>query len=97
MITPGLPYDYTPKQNGLAERLNRTLMESARSMMCFAGLPNSYWGKAVVAAAYIRNRVPTRAFKGKVSPYERWCGVDLTSSTSKSFDVWPMPTVKGTS
>ena len=27
----------------------------------------------MVAAAYIRNRVPPRAFK-KVSPYERWCG-----------------------
>ena len=65
---------YSTEQNGVAERLNHTLMESARSMMCFAGLPDSYWGEAVVTAAYIRNRVPTRAFREKVSPYERWYG-----------------------
>uniref|UniRef100_A0A1X7TKT5 Integrase catalytic domain-containing protein n=1 Tax=Amphimedon queenslandica TaxID=400682 RepID=A0A1X7TKT5_AMPQE len=47
-------------------------MESAGSMMYFAGLPNNYWGEAVVAAAYIRNSVPTRAFSERVSPYERW-------------------------
>ena len=76
---------YTPEQNGVAERLNRTLMESARSMMSFAGLPNSYWGEAVVAAAYIKNRVPTRAFKGKVSPFERWCGHRLDL---KHFEVF---------
>ena len=66
-----LTVPYSPAQNGVAERLNRTLMESARTMMCLAGLPKSYWAEAVATAAYIRNRVPTKAFEGKVSPYER--------------------------
>lgn len=29
---------HTPEQNGVAERTNRTLMESARAMLCHAGL-----------------------------------------------------------
>ena len=62
---------YSPAQNGVA---NRTIVESARTMISCAGLPQSYWGEAVVTAAFIRNRVPTRTFKEKVSPYERWFG-----------------------
>ena len=34
---------YTPEQNGVAERLHRTLVEAARSMICHAGLNSSYW------------------------------------------------------
>ena len=56
----------------VSERLSRTLMESARTMIRFARLSDSYWGKAVATAAYIRNRVPTSAFKERVSPYEKW-------------------------
>ena len=33
---------YTPEQNGVAERSNRTLVESALSMIAHPGLPNSY-------------------------------------------------------
>ena len=47
---------HSPQQNGVAERMNRTLMESARSMLAHAGLPDSYWAEAVTAAAYLRNR-----------------------------------------
>ena len=64
---------YSPAQNGVAERINRTLMESARSMMSQAGLPESYWAEAVATAAYLRNRSPSRTL-GNTTPYERWCG-----------------------
>ena len=67
-----LTIPYSPAQNGVAERLNRTLMESAGTMIRFARLPDSYWGEAVVTAAYIRNRVLTSPFKERVSPYEKW-------------------------
>ena len=56
-----LTVPYSPQQNGVVERMNRTLMESARAMIAHAGLPNSYWGEAVVTAAYVRNRMPTTA------------------------------------
>ena len=48
--------------------MNRTLMESARSMMTHASLPDKYWAEAVEAAAYIRNRTLTTALKGNKSP-----------------------------
>jgi transposase InsO family protein len=45
----------TPQENGVAERRNRTLLEMVRSMMAQANLPISYWGDALLIAAYILN------------------------------------------
>ncbi|MCI46237.1 copia-type polyprotein, partial [Trifolium medium] len=42
---------YTPHQNGLAERMNKTLLEWLRCMLLGAGLPKSFWGEAVNTAA----------------------------------------------
>uniref|UniRef100_A0AAV1VAU9 Integrase catalytic domain-containing protein n=1 Tax=Peronospora matthiolae TaxID=2874970 RepID=A0AAV1VAU9_9STRA len=39
---------YTPQLNGVAEPMNRTLVESARCMMEHAELSKSYWGDAVM-------------------------------------------------
>ena len=50
-IRQKLTVSYSHTQNGVAERMNCTLMESARTMIAFAGLPPSYWGEAVVTAA----------------------------------------------
>ena len=52
--------------------MNRTLKESARSMIAHAKLPNSFWAEAIATAAYTRNRLPTTAFKSPITPYERW-------------------------
>ena len=46
-----LTVPHSPEQNGVAERMNRTLMESARLMMAHAGLPNHYWAEAIATAA----------------------------------------------
>ena len=66
---------YTPEQNGVAERLNRTLVEAARSMICHAGLNSNYWGEAVVTAAYVQNhtatlRLPMRGGMVKMQMYQ---------------------------
>ena len=47
---------YTPELNGMAERMNRTLMESALSTMFHANIPMEFWAEAFVHAADIRNR-----------------------------------------
>uniref|UniRef100_A0A5S6QJY9 Integrase catalytic domain-containing protein n=1 Tax=Trichuris muris TaxID=70415 RepID=A0A5S6QJY9_TRIMR len=47
----------TPQMNGVAERVNRTLMDLVRSMLKSSGLPKQFWAEAVTAAAYVRNRV----------------------------------------
>uniref|UniRef100_A0A1X7U0V5 Integrase catalytic domain-containing protein n=1 Tax=Amphimedon queenslandica TaxID=400682 RepID=A0A1X7U0V5_AMPQE len=65
---------YSPAQNGVSERANRTLMESARAMMANAGLPQKYWAEAVSTAAYLKNKVPTRSVAEKKTPYEKWYG-----------------------
>ena len=64
---------YTPEQNGVAERANRTILDTARSMLLAADLPMTFWTHAVKAAVYLRNRSPTRALNN-VTPYEAWHG-----------------------
>ena len=49
----------TPQQNGVAERMNKTLNERARSMRLHAGLPKTFWVDAVSTAAYLINRGPS--------------------------------------
>jgi transposase InsO family protein len=65
---------YTPQENGVAERMNRTIVEMARTMLRDVQLPNSYWGDAILYSAHILNRVPTRAIPGDVTPHEAFTG-----------------------
>ena len=60
-----LTVSHSPEQNGVVERMNRTLMESACSMIAHAGLPDSFWAEAVATAAYVRNRTPTTSINGQ--------------------------------
>ncbi len=62
---------YSPAQNGAAERLNRTLIELTRAMLIARNLPTFLWEYAVMHAAYVRERAPTRSLYGK-TPYEAW-------------------------
>ena len=43
---------YTPEQNGIAERANRTLEEKTRALLKEAGLPDEFWGEALLTATY---------------------------------------------
>lgn len=63
---------YTPEQNGVAERKNRTLVEMARCMLVDADLPYSFWAEAVNTANYLQNRLPSRSVGA--TPYELWNG-----------------------
>ncbi|KAJ0589143.1 putative RNA-directed DNA polymerase [Helianthus annuus] len=58
---------YTPQQNGVAERKNRTLIETARTMLADSKLPIFFWSEAVSAACYTLNRVLT------VKKYKKTC------------------------
>lgn len=62
---------YTPQQNGVAERMNRTLMEKVRCMLNESGLGEEYWAEAAAAAAYVINRSPSFAIDHNV-PEELW-------------------------
>ena len=51
---------HTPQQNGVAERWNRTLVESARSMLQGKNISNGFWAEAINTAVYLKNRCPTK-------------------------------------
>ena len=70
-----LTVPYCPEQIGVAERMNRTFMEMAHSMMACVGLSDKYWAKAVDAAAYISTRTNTSSIKGFKTPYEVCSGM----------------------
>ncbi|GJU01050.1 putative ribonuclease H-like domain-containing protein [Tanacetum coccineum] len=59
----------TPQQNGVAERMNRTLIEAARTMLADSLLPTTFWAEAVSTACYIFNRVRVTKPQNK-TPYE---------------------------
>src|ERR1700691_1587152 len=61
----------TPQHNGVAERMNRTLLDRVRSMLFDADLPESYWYDALEYAALIHNVTPTRALDDQ-TPDEAW-------------------------
>ena len=65
-----LTVPYSPQQNRVAERMNRTLMQSSRSMIAHAGLSNCYWAEAVATAAYVKNQMPSTAIKEDQTPYK---------------------------
>lgn len=49
---------YSPQQNGVAERMNRTLVESARAMLIQENLSLRFWSDAIVTAARLHNIIP---------------------------------------
>ncbi|CAM9000445.1 unnamed protein product [Rhodiola kirilowii] len=61
----------TPQQNGVAERMNRTLLEKVRALLFTSGVPKAFWGEALAAATYIVNRCPNRSLSFKC-PVEIW-------------------------
>lgn len=75
---------YTPEQNGIAERKNRTTVEMARSLLQAKNLPNSLWGEAVATSIYLLNISPTRAVWNK-TPFEVWSGKKPSVSHLKIF------------
>jgi hypothetical protein len=61
----------TPQQNGVAERKNRHLLETMRSLLFGAHLPTYLWEEAVRTANYISNRISTRALS-HLTPHQRY-------------------------
>ena len=50
---------YTPQQNGVAERKNRHILETARSILIEAHMPKMFWSDAILYAVYLLNRMPS--------------------------------------
>ncbi|KAI5725973.1 hypothetical protein M8J77_022339 [Diaphorina citri] len=62
---------YTPELNGKSERVNRTIIEKARTMLSEANVPKVHWSSAVYTAVYLLNRSYTTCVDNK-TPAEVW-------------------------
>lgn len=85
-IVPQYTMPGSPSMNGVSERRNRTLKDMVRSMISHSSLPESLWGEALKTAAYILNRVPTKATAK--TPYELWTG---RKPSLKHLRIWGCP------
>jgi transposase InsO family protein len=74
----------TSQQNGVAERMNRSIVERARCLKLNAGLTNIFWTDAVSMTCYFINRSPRAALDGKVVE-EVWIGNEVDYSGLKVF------------
>ena len=74
----------TPQQNSVAERMNRTLNERAKSMKLHARLPKIFWADVVSTAAYLINRGPSVPMEFRL-PEEVWSGKEVNFSQLKVF------------
>ncbi|RVX14987.1 Retrovirus-related Pol polyprotein from transposon TNT 1-94 [Vitis vinifera] len=64
---------YTPQQNGVSERKNRSIMEMTRCMLHEKELPKKLWAEPANTAVFLLNRLPTRVLQKK-TPFEAWFG-----------------------
>nr|GEX04888.1 retrovirus-related Pol polyprotein from transposon TNT 1-94 [Tanacetum cinerariifolium] len=60
---------YTPEQNGVTKRKNRTLIEAVRTMLSGSIFSKQYWTEAVATACYTQNR-STIVKRHLKTPYE---------------------------
>ena len=63
----------TPQQNGVAERMNRTICYRIRCMLSHAKLPKSFWGEAMRTTVDLINLSPSYPLEGDI-PKKVWTG-----------------------
>jgi hypothetical protein len=63
---------YQSEQNGMIERLNRTIIDCAESMRHNGKLEQHFWTAAISTAVYIINRRPHSALPQRMSPFQAW-------------------------
>ena len=74
----------TPQQNGVAERMNITLLENVRCLLFIAGMRKTFWGEALSTAAYLVNRSPSIVLNLK-GLEEKWIGRKMNLEYLKVF------------
>ncbi|GJV26673.1 retrovirus-related pol polyprotein from transposon TNT 1-94 [Tanacetum coccineum] len=63
---------YSPQQNGIAERKNRTLKEMVTAMLISSYMSQDMWWEAILTATYLLNKIPRK--EKEETPYELWMG-----------------------
>ena len=60
---------YTPQQNGVAERKNRHLFETTRTLLLYHKVPQLFWGDAILVTCYLINRMPSFVLHDQIPQY----------------------------
>ena len=74
----------TPQQNGVVERMKRTVQQMARAMLNESGTPATFWGEVAFAAVTILNKTNVRV-NSTQTPHELWYGKTPTVKYFKVF------------
>lgn len=72
-IRKELTTPYTPQQNGVSERKNRTILNMVRSMLAKGRFLKTCWPQATNWSIHVLNRSPTFAVQN-MTPEEAWSG-----------------------
>ncbi|KAG7559229.1 Ribonuclease H-like superfamily [Arabidopsis thaliana x Arabidopsis arenosa] len=75
---------YTPQQNGVSERMNRTIADKIRCMLAETGMEKKFWAEAAATVVYLINRFPNASLKFKI-PEEVWSGSKVDNSYLRRF------------
>jgi histone deacetylase 1/2 len=92
-ISHRLSCPYTPKQNGVAERKHRHIIETTITLLRTAKLPSKFWSYACQTATYLINRMPTVVLHNS-SPFEMLFGSSPTITHLRIFGCACFPLLK---
>ncbi|CAI7813214.1 unnamed protein product [Closterium sp. NIES-54] len=76
---------HTPQQNGVAERVNHTLMDRVRAMTTGASLSSKFWPYALEYATWLHNRISCSSNPSAHSPYFMMTGKAADVSMARTF------------
>jgi hypothetical protein len=79
---------YLSATNGLAERINRTLLERARCFLAASGLGSQFWDTAVLYAAHTYNLSPHSSLLNNASPNDLWNSIEDTKIKRSNLEIY---------
>ena len=82
IIEHQLTAPYTPEQNEVSERRNRSVMEMTRCIL-HEELPKTFWAEVANTTIFLQNWLPTKVLKDK-TPFEAWYGYKIRNLNSAS-------------
>ncbi|GAX74918.1 hypothetical protein CEUSTIGMA_g2364.t1 [Chlamydomonas eustigma] len=78
---------HCPEQNGIAERLNITLLEKVRAQLLNSGMHHKWWGECLRYSVNQLNCIPSSVLPIKVTPFEALFGYPPNISKFQPFET----------